>query len=184
MVLFPKQPAKTTQRANPDDSAHDQPFDQGDCKCEPSDRAELESDNPAQDCTNSDENAQYHSGLPNNGLPILIAVVLLDDLLEPPRKPFVRLRLLLQNIAGKDHVILVRFHHVGHPLVRRRANRRHGGLRFLIGLHTNLVDPVRHILLLRGFQGFGQSIVQNNTLLRVRLQLVDQNHLRRRLVLQ
>ena len=110
--------------------------------------------------------------------------MLLDDLLEPAGKAFIGFGLRLKNLAGKDHVALVRFHHVGHPLVRRRANRRHRGLRLLVGLDPDLVDPVRDVLLLRGLERFRECIIKHHALFRVGLELVDQNHLRRRLVLQ
>ena len=99
--------------------------------------------------------------------------MLLDDRGEPAGKAFIRLGLLLQHIAGKDHVILVLFHHLGHARVGRGTDARHGRLRLLVGLDADLVDAVRHILLLRGFQRFAQGIVQHHPLLGVRLQFVD-----------
>ncbi len=64
------------------------------------------------------------------------------------------------------------------------ADGGHGGLGFLVGLDPDLVDPVGDVLLLRGFQRLGQRIIEHDPLLGVRLQLVDQHHLRGRLVLQ
>ena len=107
-----------------------------------------------------------------------------DDLGKPTGEPFVRLGLLLQNVAGKNHVVFVLFQHIGHPLVGGRADSRHGGLRLLIGLHADLVDAVRHVLLLRCLQRFCQRIIKHHALLGVRLQLVDQHHLGGGLVLQ
>ena len=54
----------------------------------------------------------------------------------------------------------------------------------MVSFHADFVDLVGHVLLLRCFQRFGQSIIEHDPLFRVRLQLVDQHHLRRRLVLQ
>ena len=57
-------------------------------------------------------------------------------------------------------------------------------LGFFVGLHANFVDAVGNVLLLRGFQRFRQRIIKDDTLARIGHQFVDQNHLRRRLVLQ
>ena len=57
---------------------------------------------------------------------ILIAIMLLDDLLETTGKALIRLRLLLQHIPRKDHVVLVLLHHLGHAFVGRSTNARHG----------------------------------------------------------
>ena len=48
--------------------------------------------------------------------------MLIDDFGKATGEPFVRLGLLLQNVAGKDHVIFMRFQHIGHPLVGGRAD--------------------------------------------------------------
>ena len=76
------------------------------------------------------------------------------------------------------------FQHVGHPVIRRGADGGHGGLGFLIGLDADFVDAVGHVLLLGGFQRLGQRVIQDDPLLGVGLQLVDQHHLGRGLVLQ
>jgi hypothetical protein len=110
--------------------------------------------------------------------------MLLDNRGKPAGKAFIRLGLFLQHVAGKDHMILMRLKHVGHFLIGRSADGGHGGLRLLIRLHPDLVDAVGHVLLLRSFQRFGQGVIQHHALLRVCLKLVDQHHLRRRLVLQ
>ena len=81
-------------------------------------------------------------------------------------------------------MVFVLFQHIGHPLVGGRADSRHGGLRLLIGLHADLVDAVRHVLLLRSLERFGQRVIKHHALLCVGLQLVDQHHLRCCLILQ
>ena len=81
-------------------------------------------------------------------------------------------------------MVLVRLQHFGHLVVGGSTNGGHGGLRLLVGLDPDLVDPVRHVLLLRGFQRFRQGVIQDHPLLGIRLQLVDQHHLGRRLILQ
>ena len=78
--------------------------------------------------------------------------MLLDNRLEPARKAFIRLGFGFQYVTGKDHLVFVGFHHVGHTLVRRRPDGRHRGLCFLVGFDPNFVDPVRDVLLLRRFQ--------------------------------
>ena len=78
--------------------------------------------------------------------------MLIDDFGKATGEPFVCLGLLLQHVADKDHVIFMRFQHIGHPLVVGRPDPGHGGLRLLIGLHADLVDTVCNVLLLRSLE--------------------------------
>lgn len=79
--------------------------------------------------------------------------MLLHDLRKPPHEAFVCLRLLLQHFTCKDHVVFVGFQHIRHPVVCCGTYRGHRRLRLLVRFHTNLVDLVSHVLLLRGLQG-------------------------------
>ena len=78
----------------------------------------------------------------------------------------------------------MRFQHVGHLVVGGGPDRGHRGLGLLVGLDPDLVDPVRHVLLLRRLQAGSQRVIKHHPLLGIRLQLVDQHQLRRRLILQ
>ena len=108
----------------------------------------------------------------------------LDNGLEPARKTFIGFGLGFQHFARKDHMVLVAFQHVSHLIIGCSADPGHCGLGFLVGLHADLVDAVGDILLLGCLQRLGQRIIEYHALFRVRLQLVDQHHLRRRLVLK
>ena len=110
--------------------------------------------------------------------------MLLDDLFEPPGEAFVRLGLGFQHVAGKDHVILMRLQHVGHFLVRCGPDAGHGRLCLLVGLHADFVDAVGDVLLLGRLERLGERVIEHNALLGVGLQLVDEHHLGRSLVLQ
>ena len=81
-------------------------------------------------------------------------------------------------------MVFVLFHHFGHTRVGGRADARHRRLRLLIRFYADLVDAVCDVLLLRGLERFGQRIIKHDTLLGVRLQLVNQHHLRGCLILQ
>ena len=52
--------------------------------------------------------------------------MLFYDLGKAPCEPFVRLGLGFQHLAGKDHVILMFFHHFSHARVGGRTDARHG----------------------------------------------------------
>ena len=82
-----------------------------------------------------------------------------------------------KNVIGKNSKIAKSVRIFGHLVVGGGTDCGHGGLRFLIGFHADLVDAVGDILLLGGLQTGGQRIIQNHALLGVCLQFVDQNQL-------
>ena len=78
---------------------------------------------------------------------------------------------------GEQVAAFVRFEHAGHFVVGGGPNGGHGGLGLLVGFHANLVDAMRHILLLGGFEAGGQRVIKDHALFGVCLQFVDQNQL-------
>ena len=92
--------------------------------------------------------------------------MLFDDRGKAAGEPFVGLGLFLQHLAGKDHVFAMGFKHVGHPGIRRGADPGHGLRGLLVGPNADLVDAVRHVLLLRGINVGRSNRVGKDTLIR------------------